>query len=267
MTGIRIQNHCIFFNGGSFPSTLQAAGMLILLESFLSPGIFPLSPSFFFDHLVPHVCPSIWHIEHSRASLWNPRYFEKVTCLSVLQGLFLLLCNFYMNLNTQNSWPHWLSTYSWQFLPAITFMWSDWQIQEWPQFFQQQCCASALLSQFQWRYYFSKSPPRYSAVFESWLHWSYDPLWKLQSCALPCWFQLLCHFSKPPPQVKQYITILALTITLPIVDFLSLHFTKLINNIHDCKFGQWNGIFLTSFSDVHRTRLAPETNLKQGISL
>ena len=155
MTGIRIQNHCIFFNGGSFPSTLQAAGMLILLESFLSPGIFPLSPSFFFDHLVPHVCPSIWHIEHSRASLWNPRYFEKVTCLSVLQGLFLLLCNFYMNLNTQNSWPHWLSTYSWQFLPAITFMWSDWQIQEWPQFFQQQCCASALLSQFQWRYYFS----------------------------------------------------------------------------------------------------------------
>ena len=34
-----------------------------------------------------------------------------------------------------------------------------------------------------------------------------------------------------------------LTIALPIVDFLSLHFTKLINNIHGSKFGQWNEIF------------------------
>ena len=42
---------------------------------------------------------------------------------------------------------------------------------------------------------------------------------------------------------ERYVTILALTIAIPIVDFLSLHLTKLINNIHDHKFGQWYGIF------------------------
>ena len=28
---------------------------------------------------------------------------------------------------------------------------------------------------------------------------SYNPFWKLQSCALPCWLQSFSHFSKPPP--------------------------------------------------------------------
>ena len=62
---------------------------------------FCLSTRFFFHHLVPHVCPSIWHIENSKVSLWNPRYSEKINCLSISQALFLLLCHFHMNLNTQ----------------------------------------------------------------------------------------------------------------------------------------------------------------------
>ena len=61
-------------------------------------GILPLNPRFFFHHLVPHVCPSIWHIENSRASLWNQRK-RKVICLSISQALFLLLYHFHMNMN------------------------------------------------------------------------------------------------------------------------------------------------------------------------
>ena len=30
---------------------------------------------------------------------------------------------------------------------------------------------------------------------------SYDPSWELQSCTVPCLFQLSNHFSKPPPRV------------------------------------------------------------------
>ena len=63
---------------------------------------------------------------------------KKMICLSISQGLFLLFCNFHMNLNMQNSWPHWLSTYSCHFIPAITFMWGYLQIPWWPWFFQQQ---------------------------------------------------------------------------------------------------------------------------------
>ena len=68
-------------------------------------------------------------------------------------------------------------------------------------------------------------------------------------------------------QYWRHVTILALTIALPIVEFLSLHFTKLINNIHvwSMEWNFWNG---TSLSDVHQIHhLAPKTNLKQGISL
>ena len=81
-------------------------------------------PSFFFHHLVPHVCPSIWHIENSRTLLWNPRSqdtLKKVICMSILQTLFLLLCHFHMDLNIQNSWPKWLSTYCWQFSTGTHF--------------------------------------------------------------------------------------------------------------------------------------------------
>ena len=34
-------------------------------------------PLFFFHHIVPYVFLRIWHIENSRASLWNPRYSVK----------------------------------------------------------------------------------------------------------------------------------------------------------------------------------------------
>ena len=101
-------------------------------------GILPLNPRFFFHHLVPHVCPSIWHIENSRASLWNQRK-RKVICLSISQALFLLLYHFHMNMNIYET--HDLTNYQLtvgSFLPEITFLWSDQRIPGWPQFFQQQ---------------------------------------------------------------------------------------------------------------------------------
>ena len=65
-TGSKIWNHKNF---------QHAAGMLLQIPSFESfLGTLPLKPRFFFHHLVLHVCPSIWRIENSRASLWNPRY-------------------------------------------------------------------------------------------------------------------------------------------------------------------------------------------------
>ena len=110
---------------------------LILFESFL--GILLLDPAFssnillnkfvqVFDTLkIPVHCFGTWD--------------TKVICLSVSQALFLLLCHFHMNLNIHNLWLNWLPTYCWQFSTSnhpATFMWSDWQIPGWPQFFQQQ---------------------------------------------------------------------------------------------------------------------------------
>ena len=40
---------------------------------------------------------------------------KKVICLSISSALFLLCCKFHMNMNIQNSWLLWLSTYCWQF--------------------------------------------------------------------------------------------------------------------------------------------------------
>ena len=63
--------------------------------------------------------------------------------------------------------------------------------------------------------------------------WAWDN--KLLQCSaswefLPIWGDYF-------PDRSTTFTIFALTIALPIVDFLSLHFTKLINNIHGRKFG------------------------------
>ena len=51
---------------------------------------------------------------------------KKVNCLSPLQGNvrllqagFLLLCHFHMNLNIQNSWPHWSFTSGKQYLQSL----------------------------------------------------------------------------------------------------------------------------------------------------
>ena len=44
-------------------------------------------------------------------------------------------------------------------------------------------------------------------VFESSLRQSYDPSWKLQSCALPGWFQSSNHLSKPPPRAIEPLRI------------------------------------------------------------
>ena len=62
---------------------------------------------------------------------------KKVTCLILSYTLFLLLCHFIWiwTYKTHDLTDHQLIVRS--FLPAITFMWSDWQIPGWPQFFQQ----------------------------------------------------------------------------------------------------------------------------------
>ena len=107
----RIQNHEI---------SLHAAGMLILFR-ILSPH----NPRFFFHHLVPH----IYTLKITKHCFETRDTLEKVICLCILQAFFLLLSQFYMNLN------YWLTVGS--FLQAITFMWNDLRIPRWPQFFQQ----------------------------------------------------------------------------------------------------------------------------------
>ena len=52
----------------------------------------------FFHHLVPHICPSIRHIENYRALLWNQGYSEKGDLPEHFASTFLLLCHFHMNL-------------------------------------------------------------------------------------------------------------------------------------------------------------------------
>ena len=67
--------------------------------------------------------------------------------MSISQGLFLLYCNnFHMNLNTlnvTNDLTDFQLTVG-SFLPAIIVMWSDRQIQGWPQFFQQKLFPSVI---------------------------------------------------------------------------------------------------------------------------
>ena len=82
--------------------------MLILFELFL--GILPLDPAFssitfkactacLYTHLTVNR-----HMETSSTLLWNHRdTLKTVICPSILQALFLLLCDFHMNLKIQNS--------------------------------------------------------------------------------------------------------------------------------------------------------------------
>ena len=62
---------------------------------------------------------------------WNT--LKKVICLIVLQALFLLLCHFHINLNMQNWWPPWSSTYYWQFSTGnhLHVKWSRLYIMPW----------------------------------------------------------------------------------------------------------------------------------------
>ena len=50
---------------------------------------------------------------------------KKVICLIRSYALFLLLCHSHMNLNIQNSWPAWSSTYRWQFSTCNRFHGKD----------------------------------------------------------------------------------------------------------------------------------------------
>ena len=97
-------------------NSLSNAGMLILSNPFLEFCISILAFSYIILlHLFLQAFDN-WHIENSRALIWKQRYSEKGGCLSLSQALFLILCPFHMNLNKQNSRPHWLSTHCWQFI-------------------------------------------------------------------------------------------------------------------------------------------------------
>ena len=84
------------------------------------------------------------------------------------------------------------------FLPATTFMWSDWQIPEWPQLFQQFLFPSVpflvdfkcaiIFRSFHFDFLCASANYYIPFVFEFSLRQSFDPSWKLQSCAL-LWFQ------------------------------------------------------------------------------
>ena len=56
-------------------STLQACSFFWILawKSWNSAS----QPQFLVQHLVPHLCPSIWHFENFKPSVWNTKYSEK----------------------------------------------------------------------------------------------------------------------------------------------------------------------------------------------
>ena len=114
------------------PSTLQACSFRVLSWISASWTLLFL-PSSFSAYLSMYST-----LSNSNASLWSPKYFQKVLCLNLSKALFLLLCQFSINLNTQNTddlTDHELTVGS--FVLAIAFMWSYRKLPEWPQFFQQ----------------------------------------------------------------------------------------------------------------------------------
>ena len=115
-------------------------------------------PRFFFHHIVAQVRASIWHFENSSPLLWNPRYSEKGDLPEHFASTFSLLCHFHHDLTDFH-----LTASVGNFLPAITFMWNDWQIPGWPQILPAAVFSlCALPGWFQLRDYFSKFPFRFS---------------------------------------------------------------------------------------------------------
>ena len=86
---------------------------LILFKSFL--GILLLDPDFSSIILLHKFVQVFDTLKIPVHCFGTQDTLKKVICPSILQALFLLLCHFHMNLNMQNSWPNWLSTYCWQF--------------------------------------------------------------------------------------------------------------------------------------------------------
>ena len=78
---------------------------------FLTPAFSSIIWFHMFVHAFTHFKIPV-HCSGTRQTMNN------VNCLSLLQALFLLLCQFYMNQNIQNSWPHW----SWAYSLAISFL-------------------------------------------------------------------------------------------------------------------------------------------------
>ena len=75
-------------------------------------------------------------IPEHRCGAWDP--LKKVICLSILLLFFLLLCHFHLNMNIQNSWSNWVSTYHWQFSTCNHFHVKWLTNPRWPHSFQQQ---------------------------------------------------------------------------------------------------------------------------------
>ena len=107
-------------------------------------------------------------------------------CLSILQALFSCYAIF--------TWiwaykTHDLTNYQLtvgSFLPAITFMWSDWKIPGWPQFFQQQVFPSVpSLVNF-----------NCSIIFEVSTSISSVLIWPLQALHNVCFFWMFCDHLK-----------------------------------------------------------------------
>ena len=139
------------------PSMLQAAGMLILSNPFLE---FCLSTPAFSSIILIHMFVQAFDTLKTPEHRFGTRNtLNKVIWLSVSLARFLLLCQFYMNMNLQFSWPHWLSTYCWQ-LSTCNHFHVKWSIN-----------------------------PRVTSIF---------PTAIISSCALPGRFQLRCYFSKFP---------------------------------------------------------------------
>ena len=93
------------------PSTLQAC-------SFFSNPFLPvefclstLGPAFSFIMLFQIFIQAFDTLKITEHRFGTRDTLKNMVCLSISQGLVLLLCNsyFYMNLNMHNSWPYWLS--------------------------------------------------------------------------------------------------------------------------------------------------------------
>ena len=111
------------------PSTVQACSIFSnpLLEFCFST--WDDDPRVFFHHILAQLRPSIWqYLTQTPVHFFGTRdTLKKVICLSLSQALSLkvLWCHFHINLNIQNSWPLWSSTYRWQFSTSNRFHGKD----------------------------------------------------------------------------------------------------------------------------------------------
>ena len=155
----------------------------------------PPTPAFFFSSIILfHMFIQAFDtlkIENSRSSLWNLKYSEKGDVPEHFARTFPLFVQF-----SHESEHIKLMTSRIINLPLAAFYRQSPSIEV-----IDKSKVPSVPSHVNFNCYFGHAYHFVPFVFESSLRRSYGPFWKLQSCALPSWFQSISHFSKPHPRV------------------------------------------------------------------